>query len=329
MDNMFSLYAFVFIFSLSFTVVLERRLIPYLKKRAEQPIYEEGPSWHNAKRGTPTMGGVGFVLGISLPLLLCSALLINGGKESAGYSLLLITGYSVANCLVGIFDDLTKLRRKQNAGLTPLQKLIFQFLISGAFLWLRAMIFGDGTRLNLGFADVELGFMYYPFALLLLVGITNFANLTDGIDGLASSVALVIGAGIFFITAYINPEVSVTSLALIGGALGFLFFNVCPARIFMGDTGSLFLGAITVSAVFAVGAPIIIIALGIVYVIEGISVILQVFFYKTTGKRLFKMAPLHHHLERSGWSETKICMAAMLLTLFASLIITLVFGAKI
>ena len=326
MNNLLSIYAFAFIFSLTLTVILEYKLIPYLRKRARQPIYEDGPSWHSAKSGTPTMGGLGFVVGILLPLLLLSALFIDSGYENAGFSILLVCLYSALNSIVGIIDDLCKLRKKENAGLTPTQKLIFQFLLSGLFLFFRLFVFGDDTAINLGFGVFDLGLLYYPVTVLLLVGITNFANLTDGIDGLASSVALSIGAGIFFLTAYRSPDCSIISSALIGGALGFLFFNIYPAKIFMGDTGSLFFGAITVSSLFSVGLPQLILVLGAVYIIEGLSVIIQVLFFKLTGKRIFKMAPLHHHLERCGWSETKICMAAILLTLTMSIVVCFIGG---
>jgi phospho-N-acetylmuramoyl-pentapeptide-transferase len=164
---------------------------------------------------------------------------------------------------------------------------------------------------------LDLGIFYYPLSLVLLLGIVNCANLTDGIDGLASSVALTIGS-IFLLVSSINIDVSILSSALIGGTLGFLLFNAHPARIFMGDTGSLFLGALAVCLAFSIGNPMIIILIGGVYVIEGISVILQVAVYKATQKRVFKMAPLHHHLEKCGMEESRICTLAVLVTLILS-----------
>ena len=321
------IYLLTFILSLCITVITERRLIPFLRSRAAQPIYEGGPAWHSTKKGTPTMGGVGFILGIAVPLIIFTITLIGAEDFGEGYTLIFCLGYALLNALVGVFDDLKKLKRKENAGLSPTEKLALQFIISGAYLWIWATVFGVNTELRLGFWDIDLGFFYYPVILLVMVGMTNFANLTDGIDGLASSVSLAIGAGIFFITAYSSASVSTAACALVGGAFGFLFFNANPAKIFMGDTGSLFLGALAVAALYSASVPLLILPLGIVYLIEGTSVVIQVLIFKLTGKRVFKMAPLHHHLEKSGWSETKICMAALVLTLVSSLLVYFFKGA--
>ena len=306
----------VFIISLLGTVLIENKLIPYLSKRAKQPIYEGGPNWHIKKSGTPTMGGLAFLVAISIALLLGGLILISTEISYEGASLLSVLAFAVLNSLVGIVDDLTKLRRRENAGLSPLQKLLFQFLFAALFLFLREYLFLDGTDISLGNFSLELGFVYYPVFAVMIVGIVNFANLTDGVDGLASSVAVGIGTALLFISS--SVDTALVSVALIGGGVAFLLFNIHPAKIFMGDTGSLFLGSLIVYGAFTLDTPIIIVIISAFYVIEGLSVIMQVIFYKITKKRLFKMSPLHHHLEKCGWSETKICLFALILTLVSS-----------
>lgn len=317
----------VFIINLTITVLIERALIPYLKERARQPIYEGGPVWHLSKSGTPTMGGLAFLISITLSLLTVSLILIlTGSSRSEGTSLLISILFSAGNSLIGIFDDLMKLRRRQNAGLTPMQKILLQTLLAVIFLMARARFLADDGSFELWFGRVNPGLLYYPLALIIILGIVNCANLTDGIDGLASSVAVTVGT-IFLILGYgVSYEVPLISSALVGAGCGFLFFNVSPAKIFMGDTGSLFLGALAVSLAFSMRNPIMIIFIGIVYVIEGVSVILQVLVYKLTKKRLFKMAPLHHHLERCGISENRICIIGVTVTLIFSVLWLLVSG---
>lgn len=326
MDKYFALYLFVFVLTLFTTVVIENRLIPKLSECAKQPIYEDGPSWHKSKQGTPTMGGVAFLLSISVSLSLSALFLIYHGEMRFGYSLLLTVGYSAANSAVGIIDDVTKLRRKENAGLSPTQKLALQFLLAAIFLFVRYLLFGAETKIELGDISIELGWLYYPIAVIILLGAVNCANLTDGIDGLAGSVAFSIGTVLLFISAFTYRDVATVSSAMIGGTLGFLFYNINPAKVFMGDTGSLFLGAIACSCVFALRNPFLIVLIGGVYVIEGISVIMQVLYFKLTRKRIFKMAPLHHHLEKCGYNETKICMIAILATLLLSIPAFIIFG---
>ena len=310
MDN-YILCISVFIFSLAVTVIIESRLIPFLS--------EGGPTWHLSKSGTPTMGGIAFLVSISLSLLVSALIFIlSDGKKLGGASLLIALIFSFGNALIGIFDDLMKLHRKENAGLTPMQKLGLQLLLSILFLMARRRLLGDGTIFALFNIKIELGILYYPLAIIILLGVINCANLTDGIDGLASSVAIAIGFAFLVISYGISYDAPIISSALIGGCCGFLFFNINPARIFMGDTGSLFLGALAVSLAFSVKNPLLIIPIGIVYVIEGLSVILQVVYYKLTKKRLFKMAPLHHHMERCGLNENRICIIAVITTLIFS-----------
>ncbi len=308
-------FIFIFIFTLILTILNTRLFIPFLKKKAEQPIYTDGPSWHSVKSGTPTMGGVSFIIAITLSLMVCSLLEYSRGNKLSSLSIMISSAYALMNASVGIIDDLTKLRHKKNAGLTPRAKLILQFFISILFLIARRLLMQDDTVISFRFCEIDLGFFYYIIGLLILVGITNCANLTDGIDGLASSVAIAIGFCIFYLCYGTQNSVSYIAVSLAAGALGFLIYNINPAKIFMGDTGSLFLGSLVAAIGFELGNPIVSISAGIVYVIEGISVILQVLFYKLYGKRIFKMAPLHHHLEKCGWNESKICLCAIVITL--------------
>ena len=327
MQNKISLIYFLSLISvLLLTCLIESRLIPYLRQKAKQPIYKEGPSWHDSKSGTPTMGGLAFVIVVAFVCTFSAFYLRYNGY---GYeSLLLLSGiiFCTFNSVIGIIDDLTKLRRKQNAGLSPKQKLLLQTIFAIIYLFSRAQYLADGTSVNLFGRVFDFGYAYYPLALLILLGITNCANLTDGVDGLAASVAFCIGCIGFFFNATENYDAAIFSIMLIGGGIGFLIFNINPAKIFMGDTGSLFLGALVCTTVFSMRAPVISIILGIVYVIEGASVIIQVLYFKTTGKRIFKMAPLHHHLEKCGANESKICLIAVIATLLVSVIAYIVSG---
>lgn len=318
---------FAFAFTLIITVIIEKRLIPYLSRRAKQPIYEGGPSWHISKSGTPTMGGLAFLISITISLAACSAiLLVTEENQRAALSIIITLLYAVGNSLIGIFDDLMKLHKKENAGLSPMQKLLLQLLLAIIFLMARKYFLEDSTSVDLSFGSIELGVFYYPFAIVLLLGIVNCANLTDGVDGLASSASITVGAAFFVISAITAiSELSVLAATLIGGAAGFLIFNKHPAKIFMGDTGSLLLGALAVGLAFCAENPASIIFIGGVYVIEGVSVILQVAYYKLTKKRLFKMAPLHHHLEKCGISENKICVLAIITTVILSALSLFVF----
>ena len=313
------LYILVFAITFAITVISERLLIPFLQRCAEQPIYSDGPSWHVSKSGTPTMGGLAFLIAITISLGAGIVYISYNGETSSALSLLLCITYAVLNAGVGILDDCKKLRRKSNGGLTPKQKLALQSLLALLFLYARHLISGGEAVLRFSFGTLDLGVWYYPLAFLTLVGITNCANLTDGIDGLATGVAFAISSALFFVSCALSVDVSLISASVMGAAVAFLLFNIHPARIFMGDTGSLFLGAILSVCAVALGNPLIILVLGGVYAIEGASVIIQVAVYKLTHKRVFKMAPLHHHLEKLGWSENRICIAAIIITLLLAI----------
>lgn len=299
------------------TVCILRPLIPFLKsKKMGQKILEIGPRWHKNKEGTPMMGGLSFI-GASVIVMIAALI---WGAVSGGASALvpaaIVLGYGVLNSLIGVIDDSAKLRKKQNEGLTARQKYLLQLLAAALFLTALSLTGVIETELRIPFAGIawDLGIFYYIIALLLLTGIVNSVNLTDGIDGLSSSVTLVVGmfftaAAFFAGEGKIAHPLSAALLGamLIGGTLGFLMYNFYPARIFMGDTGSLFLGGMVVGTAFVIGNPLIIVVCGIIYICEAASVILQVGYFKMThGKRLFKMAPIHHHFEKCGWNEIKI-----------------------
>ena len=296
-------------------VLFERLLLPVLKRLAQQPIYADGPRWHLKKSGTPTMGGLAFVLAISITSLLTVFFLYRHEKTKELLSLTLSLFFALANAFIGFFDDRTKLLRKENAGLTPWQKLVLQAAVGILFLYMRVRLLGSAPVFSFASTDVRAGFLYYPICLFLILGIVNCANLTDGVDGLASSVAFAIGTSLFYLSRTVSVASASLSLCLMAGALGFLCFNLHPAKIFMGDTGSLFFGALVTSILFSLENPLLLLLFGGVYVIEGISVVLQVVCYKLTKRRICLMAPLHHHFEKRGWSENRIAIAAMLLTL--------------
>lgn len=260
------------------------------------------------------MGGLGFLLGIAISLTIGIIHLFLVGEPFYAISLILSLAYAVLNSFVGFIDDLKKLKTKKNAGLTPTEKLMLQAFLAALLLLSRYVILGDGGILRFSFGDVSLGFWYYPLAFIMLLGTVNCANLTDGIDGLASSVALTIGATIALISHSANADASLIGFALMGAAAAFLIFNLHPAKIFMGDTGSLLFGSLVASSGLILENPLLVAIIGGVYLIEGLSVIIQVSVYKLTKKRVFKMAPIHHHFEELGLSEKLICVIAVALT---------------
>ncbi|MBQ8689171.1 MAG: phospho-N-acetylmuramoyl-pentapeptide-transferase [Clostridia bacterium] len=319
LDNYFPLYIIVFIFSLAITVITIKRLIPVLSRAAQQPIYADGPKWHLKKSGTPTMGGVSFIISVSLVISLSAIILLLLGESESATSLILCQLYAILNSIIGIIDDTRKLKKHQNKGLSAKGKLILQFVAAVLFLAARRLLLNDTTRVSFSFGEFDLGPFYYPICLFILLGIINCANLTDGIDGLASTVAFSIGTSLLYLSAALNKESSILASAIIGVTVGFLFFNLHPAKIFMGDTGSLFLGSLIACSCFTLNNPLIVIFIAGVYVIEGCSVILQVISYKLFKKRIFKMAPLHHHLEQCGLSENTICIIAIIVTFIFSI----------
>lgn len=317
-----SLFTVLLLFFLSFfaTLLGVGTLLPILKeRRMGQTILEIGPSWHKSKEGTPTMGGVAFFLSVSLSCLLGCLFL----SSSEARVFLWVLVFALLNGLIGVFDDAQKLRKRENAGLLPWQKLVLQTVSAIFLLAMLKMENAASTLLPIPFSSgtVQLGPLFYPLAVFVTVGVVNSANLTDGVDGLAAAVASLIG-GFFAAEGLFS---SIPSLAILGAAktgcgLGFFAFNRHPAKIFMGDSGSLFLGALAVGGAFLLGSPFFVLFFGLVYVFEGFSVVLQVGYFKLTKKRLFKMAPFHHHLEKSSWSEEQIVSVLAFFTLCAILL---------
>ena len=283
-------------------------LIPLLrKKKAGQSIKEDGPVWHMSKQGTPTMGGLMFIAGISVMCLL-------GGMDeiAAGdWRHIIILAFSLIFAAIGFLDDYEKLKKKQNLGLTALQKFLLQLVAAIVLILLLRLEGHLSSNLYVPFFDVTIHLpypVYLVLAAFIIVGCVNAVNITDGVDGLAAGVSIPVAIFYTAISAVWGySSVGLFGAALTGGLCAFLIFNFYPAKIFMGDTGSLFLGGAICAAAFALDMPLILIPLGIVYIIETLSDIIQVTYFKAThGKRIFKMAPLHHHLEMSGWGERRI-----------------------
>ena len=323
------LYIAALVLTFGLTAVISHKLIPVLKsKKMGQKILEIGPRWHKSKEGTPTMGGIAFIAATAIvAILACIAAAVWGDVKTV-WPFIYVLLYGVLNGLIGVVDDSAKLRKKQNEGLTARQKYLLQLGAAALFLILMSLTGIVNTTLYIPFIGVawDLGFFYYVIAILLLTGMVNSVNLTDGIDGLASGITLVVGiffSVVAFFAIQAAPFASALSLigaTLIGGTLGFLVYNFYPARVFVGDTGSLYLGGMVVGAAFLLGNPLIVVVCGIVYICETASVMLQVAYFKMThGKRLFRMAPIHHHFEQCGWSEVKIVCVFTAVTALACL----------
>lgn len=303
------------------TVILGYFVIPFLRKlKFGQTILEIGPNWHKQKQGTPTMGGIMFIIGVVLALscgFAFAAIFEKPFYIETRNRLRLITmvaGLCLALCMgaIGFFDDYIKVVKKRNLGLTARQKTFMQLLVSALYLATLALAGMEYTYIPfIGNVNITsgLGLAFWPIALVFIYGFTNAVNLTDGIDGLASSVTLVVSCAFMMLSGHLMiATVNIPSAALAGALVGFICWNAHPAKVFMGDTGSMFLGGMVVSFAFGSGAPIILIFAGIVYLIEALSDIIQVAYYKKTKKRIFKMAPIHHHFEKCGWSEDKIVL---------------------
>ena len=320
------LYCLAIVIAAVITGLLGYFMVPFLHKiKFGQTIREVGPSWHKNKQGTPTMGGIMFIIGSSVAAVICIAFLwLNGGAETQLMLVKVMAGalMAVGFGIVGFLDDYISIKKHRNLGLTEIQKLILQFIIVGADL-LSVALAGGTTETVIPFlGSVDLGFFYYILAAVFIVGMVNAVNFTDGIDGLNTSVTLVV-ALVFSVIAMLLNRVglSLYAAAIVGAMIGFLFWNANPAKVFMGDTGSLFLGGAVCALAFGVDMPILLILIGVIYIVEILSVVLQVTYFKIShGKRIFKMAPIHHHFEMCGWNENKICFVFSGVTLLAGII---------
>ncbi len=314
------------------TWLILRKLIPVLKSRKiGQKIYDIGPRWHKGKEGTPIMGGLGFIISSVIAFAALFAVYVYYGRAEELYSAALTLIMALLNALIGFFDDYTKLIKKQNQGFKAWQKFLLQLIVAAAYIWAMSACGFMNTALYIPYFEItlELGVAYYLFAVFILTGMVNAVNLTDGIDGLSSSVSAVV-AVFFSVCAFhlARPELAVLPATVVGGTVGFLMYNFYPAKIFMGDTGSLYLGGMVVGMAFMLGNPLIIVVAGIIYIVEVLSDILQVGYFKIShGKRIFKMAPIHHHFEKCGWSEVKIVLVFTAVTIVACIVAF--FGIKL
>ena len=301
-------------------------LIRYLHaKEYGQFIRQDGPQGHFTKRGTPTMGGLTFYLGVLVGVVLGYTVLalsvpslLGGWLSGTSVSLFIgvLTAYAFG--LVGFVDDYIKVVKKRNLGLMARYKIVAQVLITGAYL---SSLYLNGTLSTIVtlplLGAVDFGWFFYVLSFLLIIGMVNAVNLTDGIDGLASSVTFVVMMGFMFIASLLgNTTMALFAAAVAGGCAGFLAWNFYPAKTFMGDTGSMFLGGAVVAVAYGIGRPELLLFMGVIYLIEAFSVMLQVTYFKLThGKRIFKMSPIHHHFEMCGWSEVKIVSVFSFITL--------------
>ena len=290
-------------------------VIPFLHKlKFGQQVREDGPQAHLKKQGTPTMGGLVFLTAV----VITSLLYIREYPRIIPV-LFMTVGFGV----IGFLDDYIKIVMKRSEGLNPVQKLIGQFIITGIFVYYLVCSGEVGTSMLVPFTGgfehgiyLDLGFLFIPFVFFVVLGTDNGVNFTDGLDGLCTSVTILVATFLTIISIGENSGISPITGAVVGSLLGFLLFNVYPAKVFMGDTGSLALGGFVASSAFMMQIPLFIPIIGLIYLVEVLSVIMQVSYFKAThGKRIFRMAPLHHHFEMGGWSEKKVVAVFALVSL--------------
>lgn len=320
------------------SAVTGKFLIPLLKKlHFGQTIYEKGPAWHKSKQGTPMMGGFMFIIGTVIAVALGYALYRFRAADTAAavpdntnlYRLLAGLAFALLNAGIGFTDDYIKAVKKQNLGLKAKQKMIMQLILSCAFLYALYLLGDTSTSITFPFfGDVDFGIFYYPIMVLYLIFLTNAVNLTDGIDGLCGSVTVISSLSFVMLCAAMGMwEYSIFAMALAGACLGFLIWNLHPAKVFMGDTGSMFLGGAICALGFAAHQHLLLALIAIVYIIDALSVVIQVTYFKITkGKRLFKMSPIHHHFELSGFSEYKIVIMFSTVALLAGVAANLIYN---
>ncbi len=299
--------AFGVIAALVVALLIGKPIIQALRRlKFGQKILEDGPTWHMNKQNTPTMGGLIFIIAMVVPVLFLTPAMIKDGE----YRPLLMLALSLVFAAIGFVDDFTKIKKKQNKGLTAKQKLLLQLAAAALFITVMRVMGYLKPQLIIPFVDITIDLpwiVYLLFAMFVIVGADNAVNLTDGIDGLCASVTAVVALFFTAVFTFADSPARLFSAALLGGLLGFLVFNKYPAKVFMGDTGSIFLGGAVCAMAFACNLPLILIPVGIIYIIETLSDIIQVLYFKAThGKRFFKMAPIHHPFEMCGWSEKKI-----------------------
>ncbi|GMQ59907.1 phospho-N-acetylmuramoyl-pentapeptide-transferase [Vallitalea sediminicola] len=314
-------YIIPVLISFFISVVLCPIVIPFLARlKFGQFVRDDGPRSHLKKAGTPTMGGVVILAGILLTSL------IYVGSNPDIIPILFIT---VSFGIIGFLDDFIKVGMKRSLGLKAYQKIIAQFIITGIYCYYMFNVTSLGTEIYIPFSGglaIDLGWWYIPLIFIIMIGTVNSVNLTDGLDGLASGVTVLVATFFTVVSIGIESEITPITCAAVGSLLGFLLFNTYPAKVFMGDTGSLALGGFVAATAIYLKMPIFLLIVGLIYVIEAVSVMIQVFNFKLTKKRFFKMAPIHHHFELSGWNETKVVVVFCIVTAILSLIGLLAFN---
>lgn len=305
------------IISFLISVIFCPILIPFLRKlKFGQTEREDGPESHLKKTGTPTMGGL-----VILASILLTSLIYVGRYKEIIPVLFMTLGFG----LIGFLDDYIKVVKKRSLGLTPSQKMTLQFVVTGVFIYYYFQVAELDTSIKIPFVD-GIGFVMPPwlfviFVFIVVLGTVNGVNFTDGLDGLASGVTVIVATFFTIVSLTVNPEMTPITGAVVGSLLGFLLFNTYPARVFMGDTGSLALGGFVSAIALILHMPLFIVIVGLIYLVEVISVILQVGYFKLThGKRIFKMAPIHHHFELCGYSETQVVAAFSIITALLCLV---------
>jgi len=310
----------ILLITFAITVVLALIIIPILKRlKVGQIERTDGPESHLKKQGTPTMGGIIIIVAITIVTIFAYIYYTRQGDIEVAKNLLPMLCLTVGFGLIGFIDDFKKLVLKNTKGLRPSLKMLGLLFISVAYVIYLLKGIDLGTETYIPFLKQYVTipvFAYIPFAILVILGTTNAVNLTDGIDGLSSSVTVIIITCLAIIATILGvKELVIFCSIVVGAVLGFLMFNLQPAKVFMGDTGSLFLGGVISGAALYLKMPILLVIIALIPVIETISVIIQVVYFKKTGNRFFKMAPIHHHLELSGWRENKIVIAFSIITL--------------
>ena len=309
------------------TALLGFVAIPALRKlKFGQTILDIGPAWHKSKNGTPTMGGIMFIVAMAIAILVTTVIFAMNGNFNTTYArCIVLFVISLGFGVIGFVDDYIKVVKKRNLGLTAPQKFIMQVVLAAIYIAVLYFIGELDTAIKIPFTSIEWTmpiWLYIPFVMFVVVGVVNAVNLTDGLDGLASSITTIVGIFFMLVSYIVFKEYGVTvfSAALIGGLIGFLWYNKYPAKVFMGDTGSLFLGASVALMAIDLKMPIHLILIGFVYFMETLSVIMQTAYFKYTkkkygeGRRIFKMSPIHHHFEMCGWKEKKIVAVFTLVT---------------
>lgn len=313
------------IISFIVTIIIALIIIPILKKiKVGQIEREDGPESHLKKQGTPTMGGIIFMISIIICVTTAYIYLNKINETNIARNLLPMLCLTMGFGLIGFIDDFKKLVLKNTVGLKPSYKMLGLLIISVAYTLFIVKYSNVGTETFIPFFKKYINlplYIYIPFAILVILATTNAINLTDGIDGLSSCVSILIITCLTAIAIILQKnEVVIFGSIVVGAILGFLIFNLHPAKIFMGDTGSLFLGGVISSIALYLRVPLLLLIIALIPILETISVIIQVLYFKKTGKRIFKMAPLHHHFELSGWSENKVVIIFSLITLLVCII---------